>query len=71
MNNWLSKYQFNDEWALWLLLIIPISIAYYIWFNKEKNEPLKISSIDLFQGIESKYTKWTSHYTKFKSVYVI
>ena len=50
MNSWLGKYQFNDSWALWLLLFVPVSIGVYYWMYSKKNEPLKISSIDFFNG---------------------
>jgi len=44
MNNLLSKYQFNDPWALWMLMIIPISLIAYYFFYSKKNETLKIIS---------------------------
>jgi len=48
MNNLLSKYQFNDPWALWMLIIIPISFIAYYFFYSKKNETLKISSLTFF-----------------------
>ena len=65
MNNWLDKYQFNDPWALWLLLFIPVSIALYYWMYPKKNEPLKISSIDFFDGISHKWTPLIPHFSFF------
>ena len=41
MNSWLGKYQFNDPWALWLLLFIPISIGVYYWMYSKKMNQLK------------------------------
>ena len=51
MNNWLDKYQFSDQWALWILLIIPVAILIYLVLNYKKNEDIKVSSIDLFNGV--------------------
>jgi Ca-activated chloride channel family protein len=65
MNSWLGKYQFNDPWALWLLLFIPISIGVYYWMYSKKNEPIKISSIDFFDGISSKWTPLIPHFSFF------
>ena len=61
MNNWLNKYQFHDEWALWFLLIIPVAILINFGLNIKKNEAVKISSIDLFKGIQDHYTKLYKH----------
>jgi Ca-activated chloride channel family protein len=61
MNSWFNKYQFSDQWVLWFLLVIPISIVIYIYLNHKKSESIKISSIDLFDGISNNYISIYKH----------
>ena len=61
MNNWLNKYQFTDQWALWLLLLVPISILIYLYSNNKKNEHIKISSLELFKGTTESYVSFYKH----------
>ena len=63
MNNLIDKYQFNDPWVLWFLLIIPISSIIYYFFHKKKNEYISISSINFFEGISDKWTKFYQHFS--------
>ena len=63
MNNLIDKYQFNDPWVLWFLLIIPISSIIYFFFHKKKNEHISISSISFFEGISDKWTKFFQHFS--------
>ena len=50
-----DQYQFNNQWVLWLLLLIPVAIIIYTYINKNKHESLTISSLDLFRGIPESY----------------
>jgi Ca-activated chloride channel family protein len=61
MNSWFNKYQFSDQWVLWFLLLIPIAIVIYIFLNHKKSESIKISSIDLFDGISNNYISIYKH----------
>jgi Ca-activated chloride channel family protein len=61
VNNWLTKYQFTDQWALWLLLLVPISILIYLYSNNKKNEHIKISSLELFKGTTESYISFYQH----------
>ena len=63
MNNLLSKYQFNDPWALWMLMIIPISFIAYYFFYSKKNETLKISSLTFFDGISGNWSFIFQHFS--------
>ena len=63
MNNLLSKYQFNDPWALWMLMIIPISFIAYYFFYSKKNETLKISSLTFFDGISDNWSFIFQHFS--------
>ena len=63
MNSLIDKYQFNDPWVLWFLLIIPISSIIYFFFYKKKNEHISISSISFFDGISDKWTKFFQHFS--------
>ncbi len=61
MNNWLNKYQFTDQWALWILLLVPISVLIYLYSNNNKNEHIKISSLELFKGTTKSYLSFYQH----------
>ncbi len=61
MNNWLNKYQFTDQWALWILLLVPISVLIYLYSNNNKNEHIKISSLELFKGTTKSYVSFYQH----------
>jgi Ca-activated chloride channel family protein len=63
MNSLIDKYQFNDPWVLWFLLIIPISSIIYFFFYKKKNEHISISSISFFEGISDKWIKFFQHFS--------
>ncbi|MFL2585730.1 MAG: vWA domain-containing protein [Parvicellaceae bacterium] len=61
MNSWFDKYQFSDQWALWLLFIIPIAFLCYLFLNLKRNQSIKISSLDLFKGIRNQYMTVFKH----------
>tara|TARA_B100001287_G_scaffold38285_1_gene27578 strand:- start:1681 stop:2706 length:1026 start_codon:yes stop_codon:yes gene_type:complete len=61
VNNWLNKYQFTDQWALWILLLVPISVLIYLYSNNNKNEHIKISSLELFKGTTKSYLSFYQH----------
>ena len=63
MNSLIDKYQFNDPWVLWFLLIIPISSIIYFFFYKKKNEHISISSLSFFEGISDKWTNFFQHFS--------
>ena len=63
MNSLIDKYQFNDPWVLWFLLIIPIFSIIYFFFYKKKNEHISISSISFFEGISDKWIKFFQHFS--------
>ncbi len=61
MFDWINTYQFHESWILWFLLIIPLFIAHHFLIKKSKNESLKTSSLELFNGLDSNYGKWINH----------
>ena len=63
MNSLIDKYQFNDPWVLWFLLIIPISSIIYFFFYKKKNEHISISSLSFFEGISDKWSNFFQHFS--------
>jgi len=56
-----SKYQFNDTWALWVLLIIPIIILFHIIRYKKQENSINISSSNLLDGLEGNKLSYLKH----------
>lgn len=51
--NILSTYQFADAWVLWFLILIPLLAIYFLLYNSNKSNNLKISSLNGFTNINS------------------
>lgn len=45
-----ENFNFEDPQFFWLLLLVPIAIAWYIWKRNQQTAELKISSIKGFRG---------------------
>ncbi|MGB3947358.1 MAG: VWA domain-containing protein [Bacteroidia bacterium] len=57
MFSFFNDITFANKELLWLLLVIPAIIAWYIWKNKTFSAEIKISTISSFNGIK-KSTKY-------------
>ena len=61
MFNFFNDITFANKELLWLLLIIPVMIAWYIWKNNSFNPELKVSSLAGFNGIKKSYKQYFRH----------
>lgn len=52
--NWFRGIEFANPGFFWLLLIIPLMIAWYIWRNEKLNGTLKMSSLQGFSSSSKK-----------------
>ena len=53
MFSYYNDIQFAEKHWFWLLLIIPVMIAWYIWRLKKHEGEFNFSSFTLFTGIKS------------------
>ncbi len=65
MFEFFNDITFANKELLWLFLIIPIIIAWYVWKNKLYHAELKVSSIDGFVGIKK------SLKTRFRHILIV
>ena len=61
MFDFLNDITFANKELLWLLLVIPVAIAWYIWKNKTYTGELKISSIQGLEGIKPSAKQYFRH----------
>lgn len=65
MFEFFNDITFANKELLWLFLIIPIIIAWYVWKNKLYHAELKVSSIEGFVGIKK------SLKTRFRHILIV
>lgn len=61
MFNYLNDITFANKELLWLLLFIPVLVAWYIWKNNNFNPELKVSSLKGFEGIPKSPKQYLRH----------
>src|ERR1035437_5874383 len=61
MFDFFNDITFANKEMLWLLLIVPVIAAWYIWKNKSYNAELKISSLNAFAGIKKSFKHYLRH----------
>lgn len=61
MFSFFNDITFANKELFWLLLIIPVIIAWYIWKNKTYTAELKVSSFKGFTGIKKSYKHYLRH----------
>lgn len=61
MFDFFNDITFANKEMLWLLLIVPVIAAWYIWKNKSYNAELKISSLNAFEGIKKSFKHYLRH----------
>jgi Ca-activated chloride channel family protein len=53
MIQWWNSVEFADPAFFWLLLLLPLLIAYYIWQRHNQHADVKISTLKGFEGSDS------------------
>ena len=61
MFDFFNDITFANKELLWLLLLIPAIIGWYIWKNKTYSGELKVSSISGFEGIKKSVKQYFRH----------
>jgi Ca-activated chloride channel family protein len=61
MFDFFNDITFANKEMLWLLLVIPVIAAWYIWKNKSYNPELKVSSLSAFEGIKKSFKYYLRH----------
>src|ERR1035437_10272950 len=61
MFEFFNDITFANKELLWLLLVIPVIAAWYIWKNKSYNAALKVSSLSAFEGIKNSFKHYLRH----------
>jgi len=61
MFSFFNDITFANKGLLWLLLIIPVITAWYIWKNKTYTAELKVSAFKGFEGIKKSYKQYFRH----------
>lgn len=61
MFDFFNDITFANKELLWLLLIIPVALAWYIWKNKTYSAELKISGIQGLEGIKPSLKQYFRH----------
>ena len=61
MLTYFTDITFANKEMLWLLLVIPGIIAWYIWKNKTYNPELKVSSTQGFEGLQQPLKYYFRH----------
>ncbi|GAK74855.1 BatA bacteroides aerotolerance operon [Nonlabens ulvanivorans] len=49
MINWFNSIEFLDPQMFWLLLAIPVAIAWYLWTHRRQQAQVQISSLKGFK----------------------
>ncbi len=52
---------FSNPNAFWILLVIPIYIAWYIWNRKKQNATLQLSTLKPFEGLKRSWKSYLRH----------
>jgi Ca-activated chloride channel homolog len=50
--SYFDDIQFAEKGWFWLLLLVPVMIAFYLWRNAKRQPEFKFSSFNLLQGIQ-------------------
>lgn len=61
MLNFFSDITFANKELLWLLLVIPVVIAWYIWRNKTYTAEMKVSSMSNLEGLKPSLKQYMRH----------
>lgn len=61
MFDFINDITFANKELLWLLLIIPVILAWYIWKNKTYHAELKVSSMKGFDDIQPSFKQYFRH----------
>jgi len=61
MFDFFNDITFANKELLWLLLVIPVIIAWYIWKNKTYHAELKISTLKGFEDIKPSFKQYFRH----------
>lgn len=61
MFDFFNDITFANKEMFWLLLVIPVIAAWYIWKNKTYNAELKVSDISGFEGIPRSSKQYLRH----------
>ncbi|MGQ0829667.1 MAG: vWA domain-containing protein [Bacteroidota bacterium] len=61
MFDFFNDITFANKELLWLLLVIPVIIVWYIWKNKTYHAELKISTFKGFEGIRPSFKQYFRH----------
>lgn len=59
--NWYKEIEFANPAFLWLLIIIPLMIGWYIWRNQRLQGTLSISSLSGFLKVKKSSYSWLRH----------
>lgn len=52
---------FSQPNAFWILLVVPIYVAWYIWKRKSQNATLQFSTLKPFEGIKRSWKSYLRH----------
>ena len=61
MFDFFNDITFANKELLWLLLVVPVIIAWYVWKDKIYNAELKVSTLSGFDGIKKSYKSYLRH----------
>lgn len=61
MLSFFNDITFANKELLWLLLVIPVIIAWYIWRSKNYNAEMKVSSLSNLEGIKPSLKQYLRH----------
>jgi len=61
MLDFLKDITFAYKELLWMLLLIPLLILWYVWKNKTNNAELKVSSMEGFDGMQKSIKQYLRH----------
>lgn len=61
MFDFFNDITFANKDLLWLFLVIPVILAWYIWKNRSYHAELKVSSFDGFDGLQKSYKHYLRH----------
>jgi Ca-activated chloride channel family protein len=61
MFDFFNDITFANKELLWLLLVIPVVVAWYIWKNNSATAELKVSSLAGFNGLKKSFKQYLRH----------
>lgn len=61
LSNWLTDISFANKELLWLLLIIPLLVIWYIYWHNTRLPSLKLSSLKSFDGLPKSAKQYWMH----------